>query len=191
MQIPYSNHYLDWNMPKHLANFTFNSLKDGSIQIIVSPVLISGQKSIKPFFNTIFRSIAYSPTFPMNTKLASYVGYDLSLVQPPLPLGQGDHEAGTEEWSKVLPLLSSNKCSVGWFDMKQESDESRRLAGDADERTRLLHHREGEADTELGSQAVIGETQFDNWFPGWGRWKFGTKMEDAIVEFGVGEKWKN
>lgn len=32
-------------------------------------------------------------------------------------------------------------------------------------------------------------TGYENWWPGIGRWRFGMKMEDATVLFGLSENW--
>lgn len=112
---------------------------------------------------------------------------DLALVQPPLPVGKGENSrilAGTEDegWCKVEPAEWSKKCRVGWWDLKQE--------GDGDGEGQALLGGEGEGGEGEGGEGE-GEDgeRFENWWPGNGRWHLGVMMEDATIEFPVGERW--
>ena len=40
-----------------------------------------------------------------------------------------------------------------------------------------------------GRQADGIYSEFENWWPGLGRWQMGLKLENAIVEFGEGKYW--
>jgi hypothetical protein len=167
----------DWNIPKHLAKFTFEDLPNGAVRIAVHP-LETDSKGIEsipsktPFFAATYKDIRYLPSFPSSTGPARYLGLDLSLVQPPLPEGKGAL-GGTEEWCQLMPLEYSSKTSLGWWDLKR--------VGEANENDALLG---GDGDGD----GVKGEGH-ENWWPGLGRWRIGMKMEDAVVEFPEGEHW--
>ena len=160
----------DWNIPKHLARFTFTGLPDKAVSITVTPL---DENTTTPFFTATFKPIPYVPSFPASTSIAKYIGLDLDLVQPPLPEGKGTEEElpGTDRWCKITPYQSSRKVSLGWWDMKQEAMEEDSLL----------------ANEEISSGANSGNK---NWWPGSGRWRIGMIMEDADIGFPEGEYWK-
>ncbi|CAG8957389.1 hypothetical protein HYFRA_00010815 [Hymenoscyphus fraxineus] len=167
----------NWNIPKHLAHFKFQDLPNGATKISVYPLEpdtagIESRIPALPFFSATYKDTPYFPSFPSSTETASYFGLDLNLVQPPLPEGRGalGELPGTDQWCKLLPVITSPKTSIGWWDMK---------GGDANQEDSLLE-REGNEATSAG---------FENWWPGIGRWRFGMKMEDATILFGVPETW--
>jgi hypothetical protein len=49
------------------------------------------------------------------------------------------------------------------------------------EEHRLLSNGSGNTD--------LVEGEFENWWPGIGRWRLGMKMEDATIEFPEGKHW--
>ena len=160
-----------WNIPKHLARFTFKELPGKAVSITVTPL---DENTTTPFFAATFKPIPYVPSFPASTGIAKYIGLDLDLVQPPLPEGKGAEGElpGTDRWCKITPYQSSRKVSLGWWDMKQGASEE-----DA------LLNSEGNSS---GTKPVENE----NWWPGSGRWKIGMIMEDAEVRFPEGKYWK-
>ncbi|KAK0122533.1 hypothetical protein ONS96_009575 [Cadophora gregata f. sp. sojae] len=172
----------NWNIPKHLADFEFKPLANNAVQISVWPLEVNGSsnsrtRSESPFFSATYKPIPYIPSFPLSTKAAKYVGVDLTLVQPPLPDGTDSSKTelvGTEQWCEVMPLEWSMKTSLGWWDLK---------AG----------KKPGEADALLngnGDENVNGdETGYENWWPGFGRWRIGLMMEDATIGFPEGKRW--
>ena len=169
----------DWNIPKHLARFAFTDLPDNAVAIAVYPNDVGGSPSESvpsqvPVFSAIYKPIPYLPSFPISTSVAKYVGLDISLVQPPLPEGNGSagELPGTQRWCQCLPLEYSQKTSLGWWDLKQ---------GKANELDSLLR---GENDSRSG-----GEVVHENFWPGFGRWRIGMKMEDATIEFPHGRYW--
>lgn len=170
---------IDWNIPKHLAHFDFEDIQGGGIRIQVYPLLpdSTGHERIKsstPFFTTTFQPVTYFPSFPASTDWAKYVGWDLGLVQPPLPGGEGAELEGTEEWCKIAAVESSKKTSLGWFDLRQSRD--------VDERAPLLQGDQVEHEGPGGNK-------YENFWPGLGRWRIGIKMEDAVIDFPEGEHW--
>jgi hypothetical protein len=155
-------------------------LPDSRTQITVYPLIpdTSRQERIKshtPFFTTIFRPISYVPTFPCSTALSKYVGWDLGLVQPPLPVGEGPELVGTLHWAKVAAVEWSKKTSFGWFDLSQKKK-------GADEQDPLLGEQHN-ATEDVG-------VRYENFWPGLGRWRIGIKMEEAVIEFPEGQHWE-
>jgi hypothetical protein len=170
---------LDWNIPKHLAGFKFTNLADGAIAIAVYPHDSSpsdSSPSTAPVFSAVYKSIPYLPAFPASTGMAKYIGLDLSIVQPPLPEGEGAQGElpGTTKWCQCLPLEYSSKTSIGWWDLEQ---------GSVGEEDALLEH-EGEGPEDSG----VG---YKNFWPEIGRWRIGMKMEDATIEFPEGKHWES
>lgn len=119
-------------------------------------------KSTKPFFTATYEPISYLPNFPFSTSILKYLGANPTLVQPPLPEGEGKEGelVGTSEWVKIVPEQYSAKTSLGWWDLKQEGD------GDTD-----------------ASPIIESLSKEENWWPGGGRWKIGARMENATVLF--------
>ncbi|KAM0326294.1 hypothetical protein ACHAQA_006892 [Verticillium albo-atrum] len=159
----------NWNIPKHLAAFHWQDHPDGSTTIKVYPhdtgadaaSTAEATPSQTPFFQTTFRPTPYVPSFPISMSLFKHLGVDATLVQPPLPRGEGsqDELPGTDRWCAVVPDQSSRKSSIGWFDLRQADEDGN----------------------------VVG--QHENFWPGFWRWHIGVKMEDADIEFGEGKYW--
>jgi len=116
-----------------------------------------------PFFQATFKSIQYTPPFPFRTSWLNYLGFDTTLVLPPLPQGTGSQGElpGTDRWCSVIPQQSSSKCKVGWFDVEQHRDEEGNVTG-----------------------------AFENFWPGWSKWQFGFKMQDSVIKFDFPETWE-
>jgi hypothetical protein len=131
-----------------------------------------------------YKPIPYLPYFPLTTSLSAYVGMDLHIVQPPLPSGKGAQGelAGTDKWCKVLPLEHTKKASLGWWDLKQ--DVASNNGGSVGDRVPTEEDR-------LLNGTGKGETSgFENWWPGFGRWRIGVKMDNATIKFPEGQSWK-
>lgn len=163
------NRTQDWNIPKHLARFSFKDLPGNKISIAVyahdddKPGRASQSDSPKPLFSAVYQPISYLPRFPISTKVAQYARQDLRLAQPPLPSGPENAEelVGTDQWCRVMPYQFSSKTSLGWWDLKQDN----------------IPENQGT------------ENSLEHFWPGMGRWKIGAKMEDAVVEFPEPERW--
>lgn len=156
----------DWNIPKHLASFDFTDNADGSTSVKIFPHDTSGDEaetsaSNTPLFQANFKPIRYLPSFATSTNLLKYVGLDATLVQPPLPAGNGsqDELPGTDQWCAIVPGQSARKTSVGWFDTRQ------------------------------GEEGEQTEGAFENFWPESRRWHLGVKMEDADIDFPNGKHW--
>ncbi|TAQ84331.1 hypothetical protein B7494_g7339 [Chlorociboria aeruginascens] len=118
----------NWNIPKHLARFSFTDIPNGAVKIAVYPhdtSVLEAKPTLQPFFKATFKTVPYIPAIPISTTVAKYVRMDLSIVQPPLPSGQGseDELPGTDQWCSVLPYQYSRKTSLGWWDLKQKEEE--------------------------------------------------------------------
>lgn len=124
--------------------------------------------SATPFLQATFKPLRFAPSFPFQTTWLNYLGVESTLALPPLPAGDGGDGGdgsrgelpGTDRWCAVVPRQSSSRCSLGWFDLAQHRDGEGRLTG-----------------------------EFDNFWPGWGRWHFGFKMHDAVTVFDHPETW--
>ncbi|ETS87245.1 hypothetical protein PFICI_01073 [Pestalotiopsis fici W106-1] len=156
----------NWNIPKHLARFDFQDLPDGSTKIRVYPHdtcdgASEVQASNVPFFQAIVQPLRWAPPFPFSASWLGYAGLDISLVQPPLPEGNGSQGElpGTDKWCKILPGQASNNTSLAWIDLSQR-DEQGALNG-----------------------------QNENFWPNLGRWQLGVKMENCDIDFGEGVYW--
>ena len=179
-----NEHLAAWNIPKHLARFSFTNPTPGTTKVEVFPHDTTGDvleatASAKPFFTATYKPVSYLPSFPFSTRVGKYIGIDFNLVQPPLPEGKGKEGElpGTTKWCKLLPLEYTKKASLGWFDLQQVDASSESKASDVnclDEDT----HPEG------------AYSSFENWWPGLRRWNMGLKMEDATVEFGGEIYWE-
>lgn len=159
--------FADWCIPKHLARFAFDDLSDGSTRVQVFPHdtgddAAETHASPSPFFRATIRPMRWVPSFPFSLSWLQYVGIDASLVQPPLPAGQGSQGElpGTDRWCQVQPGQSTKRASLAWVDMSQK-DEDGVLAG-----------------------------PHDNFWPGLGQWQLGVKLEDCDIEFGEALYWE-
>jgi len=175
----------NWNIPKHLARFTFvTDPATGATTVEVFPhdttsssanpslqsVGAEAEPSSVPFFRATFQPQRYVPSFPLSLSWISAVGLDIGLVQPPLPenanASQGELP-GTQRWCKIEPNQRTKNASLGWIDMRQSRGE-------------------GEKATTTTSGQIAG---CENFWPGMGRWQLAIKMEDADIDFGHGTYW--
>ncbi|MCJ1354015.1 MAG: hypothetical protein MMC33_004002 [Icmadophila ericetorum] len=177
------NGRLHWNIPKHLARFSFTALPSGAIKIEVFPHDLTSDvseasPSVRPFFTATYSPVSYLPYFPLSTSIMRYVGMDINLVQPPLPAGKGKEGElpGTKRWCKLLPVEYSKKASLGWFDIRQPANAE--YSDDASSDAVKEVYVEGTCSTA------------ENWWPGLGRWQLGMKMDDATVLFGGETLWE-
>ncbi len=128
----------------------------------------------EPFFTANIQPIRWLPPFPFTFAMASYVGLDISLVQPPLPQGDSPELCGTDDWKKSKPSFSSWKTRLVWFDMKQP-------------RGKVETASEGD---EEGDALLQGKRRDENWWPGMRRWQIGLWLEDGKLALGESETWK-
>lgn len=176
----------DWSIPKHLASFTFTTNPDSSLTLDLRPHAsdsASSSTSFTPFFTTTFRPTPYLPPFPVTlTSLAPFT--QTRIVLPPLPAspnypgGEEDLTCGTDMWCTFTPKVTSWKTRVGWFDMRQ-TEATPGADVDADDG--------GVGDGDDNKE----DKREENFWPGWGRWRFGMSMTDAEVVFEAPQTWKH
>jgi hypothetical protein len=143
--------FLDWNIPKHTARFDFRELADGLTQVAVFP----DDKDISYlFFRASYKPIPYLSAIPASTGLSRYVGLDFTHFQPPLPTGEMEELAGTNEWCSFLLMVSSSQNTVEWCDVKQDITEEDHL---------------------LGTDATHNPNSYENWEPSGRGWRFGNQ----------------
>ncbi|PWI71341.1 hypothetical protein PCL_11435 [Purpureocillium lilacinum] len=162
------NGRVNWNCPKHLARFDWDYGPNDSVSVKVYPHdttddITESKPSPLPFFQATFKPVSYVPSFPFATRWANYFGFETTLAMPPVPQGEGSQGElpSTDVWCKVIPLQYSRTTRAGWFDMSMRDEK-------------------GE---------LIGE--YENFWPGMGRWQLGVKMENAELSFDhATETWK-
>jgi hypothetical protein len=116
-----------------------------------------------PFFQATFKPMRWTPRFPFTLSWLHILGFNTSLVQPPLPAGQGsqDELPGTERWCKISPVQTTKRASLAWADLSQKNEKG-----------------------ELTSSVA-----FDNFWPDLGRRQLAMKLEDTDIEFGIPIHW--
>lgn len=163
-----------WNLPKHLARFEWtDDPSTGATIIKVYPHDTASTPydptesapSTTPFFQCTLKPISYLPSFPFSTSLLKTIGMDLSLVQPPLPEGAqaaSKELPGTgDEWVRMSDFVQHAKqTSVVWADLSQKNETT-------------------------GSSP----DEFENFWPGLGRWHLAAKMDNGHADFQDGVKW--
>ncbi|KND92364.1 hypothetical protein TOPH_03041 [Tolypocladium ophioglossoides CBS 100239] len=154
------NGRINWNCPKHLARFDWDFGPNDSVSVKVYPHDTTGDvtesaPSTVPWFQASFSPISYAPSFPFATRWVNYLGFDTTLVMPPLPRGKGSQGElpSTKNWCSIVPMQYSRTTRVGWFDLAQRDDTGK----------------------------VVGV--HENFWPGLGRWQLGLKMENADLSF--------
>ncbi|KAG7292787.1 hypothetical protein NEMBOFW57_002830 [Staphylotrichum longicolle] len=165
-----------WNLPKHLAHFDWTDHPDGTSEIKVfphdhhphggeaayDPTEARPGSTTKPFFQCTIRPVRLLPSLPVSSAWLRRLGFDFTLVQPPLPEGgrasQGELP-GTEEWVALSDFQqSSRRCSLAWGDFAQD----------------------GEGEVEGGSA---------EFWPGLGRSGLVVKLDRGEADFGEGVRW--
>ncbi|PHH78495.1 hypothetical protein CDD80_6763 [Ophiocordyceps camponoti-rufipedis] len=157
------NGRLNWNVPKHLAKFDWETSPDGSRTVRVHPYDTTGdirESSSDPrtFFQATIKKAAYTPSFPASSHWLQHLGVNLRCVNPPLPAGNGsqDELPGTDRWCSWPPSIVSSKADIVWFDVGQDRD------------------------------AKAGN---ENFWPGLNRWRLGVRMENARLYFEPPVTW--
>ncbi|KAI0187794.1 hypothetical protein F4808DRAFT_468389 [Astrocystis sublimbata] len=158
----------NWNIPKHLARFEWDELDGGAKGVRVYPHDTTGDPSESrannvPLFQARFTPMRWTPSFPLSLSWLRYVGIDASLVQPPLPAGEGSQGElpGTDRWCRIMPAQSTKLASLAWADLSQKNEQGELTSSVADE----------------------------NFWPGLGRWQLALQMEDAVIDFAEGAYW--
>jgi hypothetical protein len=169
----------NWNIPKHLASFTFIKLPSGSTQLT-----LSNPNSSTTFLKVNLTPFKYIPAIPFSTNSAKYVGLDLRLAQPPLPSGSetkdvsksGEEEGeeflcGTEEWKVAMPEIWG-KAMGCWADVDFEPSSTSSTT--AQESTPLLAGVD---------EDVVDDGGEKGWWPKYRPWRVGLFIEEGSMNF--------
>ncbi|KAF4583242.1 acetoacetate decarboxylase (ADC) domain-containing protein [Ophiocordyceps camponoti-floridani] len=120
------NGRINWGCPKHLARFDWTTTPDSTTTVKIYPHDTTGDASESspsstPFFQASFKPVTYAPPFPFATRWLGLLGFNTTLVMPPLPRGHGSQGElpGTDRWCSFLPNQYSRSTRVGWFDLAQ------------------------------------------------------------------------
>jgi hypothetical protein len=162
-----TNTLSDWNTPKHLAKFVWDHRPDGSTTIKIYPHddpsnPDESHPSSVPFFQTTFKPMPLVPRFPFATSWADCLGFNTTLVMPPLPSGHGTYGElpSTNRWISLETKQYCKRSTVGWYDVAQPDQ----------------------------GAACGGHKNFLPWLK---RWQVGLKMEDADLSFEIpAETWE-
>lgn len=183
------NGRLNWNIPKHLARFSFSAPTTAagasppqSLSVRIFPPGTSDGDGVSPFFACVLTPWRWVPAIPVNT---AYVPLGMMMAQPPCPEPAGrltaagfeadlstaidpydisakNEEAvlvGTERWCGV-EVKARSKARGCWVEILPEKE-------DGDESR---------------------EKSF--WPKGVRPWSVGAWMEDGTFDFGVPLEWK-
>ncbi|KAI1756535.1 hypothetical protein F4782DRAFT_537649 [Xylaria castorea] len=158
----------NWNIPKHLARFEWDGLDGGATAVRVYPHDTTGDSSESrpnnvPLFQATFKPMRWTPSFPFSLSWMQYLGLNASLVQPPLPAGEGSQGElpGTDRWCKIVPSQTTKRASLAWADLSQKNEQG-----------------------ELTSSVA-----HENFWPELGRWQLALQLDDATIDFGEGTYW--
>jgi len=114
----------NWNIPKHLARFTFSNLSNPPR--IRCQVFSADPTITVPFFSATIQPFRWAPSFRYSTRWSPYMGLQVTLVQPPLPAsGKEDEEelCGTDKWASFLPQLECKRAQLAWVETEQPDGE--------------------------------------------------------------------
>lgn len=173
-----------WNIPKHLARFSFteDAGKSSSVTIRVYPP----SPDSNPFFEAKVSKLNYLPSVPFSTNIAKYVGLDMRLAQCPLPRGadaanllaDGEEDAslcGTTLWRACGPEVSGSS-KLCWIDVKLPKE-----GVDKPPRSRSEEGREATENDALLPSSPNGHK--DGWWPNYKPWSVGLWVEGGSVSF--------
>ncbi|KAF9058393.1 hypothetical protein BDP27DRAFT_1428701 [Rhodocollybia butyracea] len=156
----------NWNIPKQVASFKYESLSNGSWSLSVSQ--ISHDHSLSdPLFQVTINPISLISRLPIPFN-SRWFGKILSFAQPPLPQGSQPEEIGTEKTDDKLWAFFKPKMS-GWMYLMKVVPEMNR---------ENITIPTGEA---KGSRKVVGDGVS---FPAVVPTGLGVYVEDMQIELG-------
>jgi hypothetical protein len=183
------NGRLNWNIPKHLARFSFSSPLSSttssppqSLTVSVFPPGTSDNDGVPPFFACTLTPWRYIPRIPVNT---TYFPMTLMLAQPPCPEAPG--------MLKVVEKEAQLESPIDAYDVSEKSEEAV-LVG-----TERWCAVEMKAKTwargcwvEMGKGNGGSGTEIGKYWPkGVEPWvSVGAWMEDGVFDFGEPLEWK-
>ena len=128
----------DWNIPKHLARFDWDTAADGSLTVKVYPYdtetelgTTESKPSSVPLLQARIKKVPYVPSFPFDTDWVKYIGMSLNCVFPPLPKGKGIEEelAGTDKWIQFTPGIGGPTTDLITIDLAERDKDGKVVKG--------------------------------------------------------------
>ncbi|KAF2493662.1 hypothetical protein BU16DRAFT_464911 [Lophium mytilinum] len=176
----------NWNIPKHLARFSFSSppvsATSPTPKSLTLAVYPPDPTSTIPFFSATLTPFTWLPAIPFSTR---YMPLSAELGQPPLP--------AAPRASKVhSPLSNSNKAKDPYDITK---DEAELLVG-TERWCSMTNHAYSPKTrgmwVEVHSPAEEdAKKEAQRWWPqGIKPWKIGAWMEEAEIEIPAPKEWK-
>ncbi|KAH7394360.1 hypothetical protein BKA66DRAFT_567310 [Pyrenochaeta sp. MPI-SDFR-AT-0127] len=195
------NGRLNWNIPKHLARFSFSApptLKGqappASLDVKVFPPGTKEGDGAPPFFACTLTPWRWVPSIPVNTK---WVPISMGHVQPPVPEPAG-HKAAVQAAISAPPIDT--------FDINPKREEElcvgtdRWTAFDIDAKVPrargcwvevLETGKKGADESGYGTMNGNEREGEGRWFPkGLKTWSFGGWMEDGVLDITDPLEWK-
>ncbi|KAL5113801.1 hypothetical protein ACEQ8H_008302 [Pleosporales sp. CAS-2024a] len=180
------NGRLNWNIPKHLARFTFsapptqhNTRPPQALDVRVFPPGTSHGDAVSPFFSCTLTPWRWIPAIPVNT---AYVPIKMLSVQPPCPEAPGQQAAALFEAELKTPIDA--------YDVGEKNEEAvlvgteRWCATNFEAQSRA---RGCWVKMHTGEEVV---KEGKHWPQGLKPWSVGVWMEGAEFEFGKPIEWK-
>ncbi|EAT81211.1 hypothetical protein HBH56_132940 [Parastagonospora nodorum] len=178
------NGRLNWNIPKHLARFSFsappatNTSLPQTLDVRVFPPNSTDGDGTKPFFSCTLTPWRWVPAIPVNM---AYVPMSMVLTQPPCPQAAGQRAAVESEMLLESPINPN--------DISEKNEEA------------VLVGTERWCATELGARSWARgcwvethageEVEEGKWWPkGVRTWGVGGWLEDGVFEFPEAVEWK-
>ncbi|KAM7184704.1 hypothetical protein V8F20_012105 [Naviculisporaceae sp. PSN 640] len=197
----------NWNIPKHLASFSWTE-SSPSPGIIITKIKVyphdttvpydpsESTPSTVPFFQCTLQTVKYIPSFPFRSTWLRPFGYglDMTLVQPPVPDATSKTNEGELAGSAAYKPDNPNDNANTNGQNGGEGNDGRWVMVDdfyqASDKTSLVwvDMRQHEQ-IETQRSAEDAEKDEENFWPGMGKWIIGVKLEDGVIELGAGKTW--
>ncbi|KAH9880721.1 hypothetical protein IAQ61_001015 [Plenodomus lingam] len=181
------NGRLNWNIPKHLARFSFSAPPTlagqpppASLRVQVFPPTSKDGDGAAPFFECTLRPWRWIPALPVNTK---WVPMSLMQVQPPIPEPARRMEAVKEELDAEMDAYDVDK---GEEALCVGTDRWAAYTIDAKvPRARGCWVSMGTAE---GDEDESARQRY--WPRGLQPWSFGAWCEEAVLDISESIEWK-
>jgi hypothetical protein len=185
------NGRLNWNIPKHLARFSFSAPitpagasppQDLTVKVY-APDTEEGD-GVHPFFACKLTPWRWVPSVPVNM---GWVPISMKHVQPPIPEPVGHIRAVAAELEN-----QKNGSTINAYDISPKSEVAvaagtdRWCAFDIGGKVK----RARGCWVEILKAGVVGDEQERYWPKGVKPWSFGGWMEDAVLEIEKPLEWK-
>ncbi|KAH8728274.1 hypothetical protein GQ44DRAFT_675519 [Phaeosphaeriaceae sp. PMI808] len=184
------NGRLNWNIPKHLARFSFSSpptpagsSPPSSLAVRVFPPDSRDGDATPPFFAAKLTPWRWAPAIPINT---AYVPINVGIVQPPCPEPAGRQVAAAFE--------AELKTPIGAYNVSAKNEEALVVGTE-----RWCAFDIGAKSWARGCWVDLNADQEENeageaegkWWPkGLKPWCVGGWLEDGVFDIGKPLEWK-